>query len=343
MARGGNLMKVLSGLALALVTMFALSSSVVKAEVIRDDEGQSKFHQKTPIYMWKDTAKKPQAVAIAVHGLTMHGRIYDVLARKLASQGFIVLAPDLRGYGAWLKHESAKDKNPDYKRSYKDLCDLVKVAKTQYPNLPLYCIGESLGAGMAMRVAAEHPNMIDGLVLSSPALKHRLMLGPMMNVAALTIAKPSKSVNLSPYIKRFASEDPRVVQEALNDPLVRKKLTTWEIVQTCNFMRPNLKYAKRLPADMPLLVLQGDQDRVLRTNAVVQLLARAKAKDQTVRWFSGRGHLLLETAYVQPDTMQTVTGWLHEHVRDSQPTLTMESSVYPTYMSHDLKAEMTPN
>lgn len=342
MARGGKHMRLFSGIALALATMFAISTGAAKAEVVRDDEGQSKFHQKTPVYVWQDTARKPQAVAIAVHGLSMHGRIYDVMAHKLASQGFVVLAPDLRGYGAWLKHRSHKDKSPDYNKSYEDLCDLVKVARGKYPNLPLYCIGESLGAGMAIRAAAEHPTMIDGLVLSSPALKRRLFLGQTLAEAAYTIAKPTRSVDLTPYIKKFASEDPRVVQETLNDPLVRKELTIWELVQTCNFMRPNLKFARRLPTTMPMLVMQGDNDRMLKTNGVVELLARAKSTDQTIRWFNGRGHLLLETDYVQPDTMQTVSGWLQEHVRDSQPTLTMDSSAHARFISEQVEAEIAP-
>jgi alpha-beta hydrolase superfamily lysophospholipase len=131
------------------------------------------------------------------------------------------------------------------------------------------------------------------------------------------------------------------VQEALNDPLVRKELSMWELVQTCNFMRPNLKFARRLPTTMPLLVMQGDNDRMLKTNAVVELLARTKSTDQTVRWFNGRGHLLLETDYVQPDTMRTMTGWLQEHVRESQPSLTMDSSPH-TFISEQVKAEIAP-
>jgi hypothetical protein len=52
---------------------------------------------------------------------------------------------------------------------------------------------------------------------------------------------------------------------------------------------------------------------VVKSNAVVQLLNNLKSKDQTVRWFKNRGHVLLETAYIRPDTLTIVTGWLKEH------------------------------
>jgi lysophospholipase len=320
--------------ALAAAAFFAMSTGIASAEVIRDDAGQEKFHQKTPLYVWKDNSRKPRAVAIAVHGLTMHGRVYDVMARELASKGFVVLAPDLRGYGAWLQHENKKEQSPDYKTSYRDLNDLLQATKKQYPNLPLYCIGESLGAGMAMRLASEHPNEIDGLILSSPALRHRLFVGSMISETAITFANPKHKLNLVSFMKKYASEDPRIAQEILADPLVRKELSMWEVFQTCNWMRPNMKFANRLPAEMPILVIQGDNDRMLHANAVNDLLAHAKTKDQTIHWFNGRGHLLLETGYVQPDTLQTVTSWLQDHVKATQPTLTAAT--------HDVKAELAP-
>ncbi len=70
---------------------------------------------------------------------------------------------------------------------------------------------------------------------------------------------------------------------------------------------------------MPVLIIQGSNDRVVKSNAVVQLLSSLKSQDQTVRWFSNRGHLLLETDFVQPDTMLIVTGWLREHATESIP------------------------
>jgi alpha-beta hydrolase superfamily lysophospholipase len=312
-------MRAISKFAVALATCTALLAPQAKAEVVRHESAEALINRKTPVYVWQDNAKKPRAVAIAIHGLVMHGGVYDALAKKLATDGIIVIAPDLRGFGRWQGSQN-KQGGLNYGKSQRDVGELVEAAKARYPNLPLFCIGESLGAGIAMHVAIDHPGLVDGLILSSPALKHRSFVGPMLSEAPAFLIDMRKKVDLAPYIKKFASDDPRIIAESLADPLVTKRMTTWELVRSINCMRPNLHYAKRIPANIPLLVIQGNKDRMLKSNAVVQLLARAKSKDQTVRWFNDRGHLLLETAYLRPETVDTVSGWLQEHIDDAQLT-----------------------
>jgi len=309
-------MRILFKLAIAFASCIALLELPADAEVVRQESAESLINRKTPVYIWEDTSKKPRAVAIAIHGLVMHGGVYNALANKLAAEGLVVIAPDLRGFGRWQNCNNQEAKL-DYGKSYNDINELVKAAKQRYPDLPLYCIGESLGAGLAMHVAVDNPNCVDGLILSSPALKPRFFVGPVLSETPAFLMDMRKKFNLTPYIKKFASEDPRIIAESLADPLVTKKLTTWQLVRSVNCMRPNLSYAKKLPADVPILVIQGNKDRMLRSNAVVQLISKAKSKDQTVRWFNDRGHLLLETAYLRPETVDTITSWLQIHVREA--------------------------
>ncbi|CAN5158288.1 hypothetical protein BH10CYA1_BH10CYA1_31270 [soil metagenome] len=314
-------MRRLSEFALAMVFCISIFGTQAKAEVVREDSAESLLNRKTPVYVWQDKTQKPRAVAIAIHGLVMHGGVYNVLANKLASEGMIVMAPDLRGFGRW-KENHSKEAQLDYNKSYEDINELVRAASERYPDLPLYCIGESMGAGLAMHVAITNPKLVDGLVLSSPALKPRIYVGPLLSETPSVLIKVHKKLNLEPYIKKFASEDPRIIAESLADPLVTKKMTTWQIMQSYKYMRSNMGYAKKLPEDVPILVIQGNKDRLLKSNAVVKLISRAKSKDQTVRWFNNRGHLLLETAYLPPETMDTVNNWLQSHIDvASQPTM----------------------
>lgn len=311
-------MRRVSKFALAFFSCVSLLGAPAKAEVQREDTAESILNRKTPVYVWQDTAQKPRAVAIAIHGLVMHGGVYNSLANKLASEGLIVMAPDLRGFGRWHNHKHDKESQLNYDKSLKDIDELVKAASKRYPELPLYCIGESMGAGLAMHTAINNPALVDGLVLSSPALKPRIRVGPIITESL----KVHKQVKLEPYIKRYASEDPRIIAESLADPLVTKRMTTWEIVKSFKYMRANLGYAKKLPADIPFLVIQGDNDRLLKSNAVVRLISKATTKDQTVRWYHNRGHLLLETAYVPAETINAVNNWLQVHIdAASQPAM----------------------
>ncbi|MCC6977100.1 MAG: alpha/beta fold hydrolase [Candidatus Melainabacteria bacterium] len=307
----------------ALIASFIPSQSM--AGVVRQDEAKLAQQVGLPVYEWKSDAVEPQAVAILVHGLTMHGAIYDKLARHLADQGFIVLAPDLHGYGRWTEAPSAKRHCNEcgaqvcYQKSRRDLVGLVDSAKQTYPSLPLYMIGESLGADMVLYSVGQRPRAVDGIVLSSPAIKRRFNMVPRVfwDVSLLT-HNLYRQVNLVPYMKKFASEDPRIIEEAVHDPLVRKKMTTWELFKTIQTIRPTLSYAEKVPANMPVLVIQGDKDRMLKTNGVCDLLKHLSSQDRTVRWFKDRGHLLLETAYLQDETLSTVDGWLKEHLNNGK-------------------------
>jgi acylglycerol lipase len=295
----------------ALAAAFSLlSATPSQAETIRQDYDAGQFAPQ-PTSVWRDSTVRPRAVALTCHGLVMHGGTYDALARQLVTQGFVVVAPDMRGYGRWMSDNKA-DPEVNYEDTYCDLVTLAKKLKEQYPDLTLFCVGESLGADMSLRLASSHPELVDGLVLSSPAIKRQSFVGPILTKAPRML-KPSSQIDLAPYIRKFASEDPQIIEGAMRDPLVRKKLSVREIWRSLAVFKATLDYARHVPSSIPVLVIQGSQDRVVKSNAVVTLLGSLKSSDQTVRWFSNRGHLLLETDYVRPDTMQIVTGWLKEH------------------------------
>jgi len=316
-----------------LILLIFLSMTAAYGDVVRQDAAVLEGKTYPNVYKWTNISTKPIAVVIAVHGLTLHGLIFDALARHLAERNFVVFAPDLRGYGRWCKTKVAGKQQENslpsisYDQSKADLLDLIKAAKSDYSDIPLYCLGESLGAGMVLYAASTEPSMVDGLILSSPAIKRRLNLGPrFLTDTAKLVTNPNRELDLIPYMKRFASEDPRIVTETINDPLVRKKFTFWDLLRTIQTIKPTLKYADKVSPDLPVLVIQSNNDKVLYSKAIVDLLAHLQSEDQTVKWFRNHGHLMLETAYLQSDTLQTVDRWLDEHIYTKTTNLRMSQS-----------------
>ena len=114
----------------------------------------------------------PKAMIIGIHGLTLHGRRFRVLARSLAVNGVGFVSVDMRGFGRcrfddkkqWSTADDDKSK-VNHEKSYEDIAALAKLIKDKYPDQRLVALGESLGCTFCVRLAAEHPDMISGIVL----------------------------------------------------------------------------------------------------------------------------------------------------------------------------------
>ena len=285
----------------------------VQAEPTRDDNCPTAHELGLPLSCWTDASVQPKAVVVLIHGLLLHAKSFDVLGKNLASQGFIVVAPDLRGCGRWRTPTSEYQQSPklDHERSCEDILAITHKMKAEYPGLPVFLVGESMGAALAIHVGANQPELINGLVLSSPAIKGQVAILPKAVYSAMKLfSNPHREIDLSTYVKHCSSDDPRVPQEIFNDPLARTGLSMRELLRSRNTVKQTLKLVSRIPPQVPVLVIQGSADRTLKANAVMLLLTRLRSVDQTVKWFPGRGHVLLETGYIQPVTEEVVESWL---------------------------------
>ena len=298
-----------------MVCVLALAKPAL-AETVKIDNGPLATNLKLPVYQWQDNQKTPRAVVLAIHGLTMHGTVFDSCARSLAADGAIVVAPDLRGYGAW--YQSGTNTNINYEQSEKDVCNLAAALRQQYKGLPVFVAGESLGGAMAIRLAAKHPELIDGLILCSPAIK---MYHPPKALvdATLALANHNHELDISEYIKKNFSEDSQITEEGLNDPLIRRHLSMVDLLESCRFVAATRHYIGKIPAAIPVLVMQGEKDRIVRPSGVTVLECSLKTSDTTVRILPQRGHILLETNHVHSEDMKTIISWVDSECRKVQP------------------------
>ena len=280
-----------------------------------------------PIYSWQSNSVSPRGVVLAIHGLVMHGKSYDQLGRTLAAQGFAVYATDLRGYGrcgSEHHHEFCKlpdcKQKIDYEKSFTDLVKLSHALKQQYPSVPFYCVGESLGGAMAIKLSSKYPELINGLVLSAPAIKRHNFFDPYLiaQAASWIAVNPTAKIDVMPFVRKFASDDPEVIVELQHDPLLRTHLSAYELLKSHNAVRKTISYVPGIKPEIPVLVIQGSADRCIKANAVMLLLSKLRSDDQTVKWFHQRGHILLETKHVKPDTMDSVVMWISDHADEHQ-------------------------
>jgi acylglycerol lipase len=303
-----------------LIAALCVVLQPAQAKVILEPKDTLSVKANVPVYVWHDTRVRPKALVLAIHGLTMHGKVFEATARYLASQKFLVAAPDLRGYGSWYEKDSHC--KTDYATVEKDLVEVAGALRKANPGVPLFVAGESLGGTAALRLAAHHPELVDGMILSAPALRYRSHFGVRGVVQiAMLATNPTRRIDTTPYVQYF-SNDERIQEEELTDPLRKKRMGLGELISSCRFMSNSIGCVDDVPVDMPVLIMQGSDDKMVKPDSIALLEKKLKSEHRTVRWFPKHGHILLETAHVDKETLDTVSAWLKDNceMRTSRTT-----------------------
>jgi alpha-beta hydrolase superfamily lysophospholipase len=297
------------------------TSALDRITKVQDGPLSQQLH--IPLYEWSPKESKPTGMVLMIHGLTLHGNRYDVLGKAFAAEGFYACAPDMRGFGRCYKDDdhifdvgADHKEKVDYDKSYAEIAALAQALKQEHPDLPLFAMGESLGTSICIKLAAEHPELISGLLLSGPTVKiHPLMIMHPHNMAAAVLAfrNPNLQMSTTSFVKKLVSNDPNIIQEMLSDPLCRKNLTIPELIKTQGFVKHTLANAAKIKPELPILIIQGSEDKCMVPHAVTLLSRNIRSSDQTVRWLHAHGHLLLETTYLRPATVDAIDAWIREH------------------------------
>jgi pimeloyl-ACP methyl ester carboxylesterase len=108
-------------------------------------------------------------VAILLHGLLFSQRMHGTLARALADRGNRVLTLDLLGHGESDRPvDSWRYSIPAFGREVVALLDHLDEPEA-------VVMGTSLGANVALEVAAQAPQRLRGMVVEMPVLDHALI------------------------------------------------------------------------------------------------------------------------------------------------------------------------
>ena len=159
----------------------------------------------------------PKAICIVVHGIGDHISRYSHLSQILTTHDIIVAGYDQRGHGI---SEGLRA----YVHRWSDLIDDLRIfvqhTSVHGKDLPLFFFGHSLGGLVLTSFVLEDQPQVNGVILSSPALKVSEDLSPLLQKMApilSRIAPRLKTVALDPSL---ISRDPDIVHAYKKDPLV---------------------------------------------------------------------------------------------------------------------------
>jgi len=264
-------------------------------------------------YKWINTTNKPGCILLLIHGLLMHGKAFDHFATYLAARDCAVVAPDLRGFGrSHFSSNHSELSKIDYQKSFEDLCKVVQALKKEYPKIPLYCAGESLGTHLARHLAHTHPADIEGLILSSPCLRPKMVSAPLIPHALAQLVQskldPNAEFNLRPFAEQFLKDEPESLDSYLNDPMTRKSLEILELIDSIRIVG-SLEF-QQIPGHIPVLVLKGKKDCVCESTSMTKFVNALKTDNLTVHPCKSCGHLILQNPDVDRSVLDAIYRWL---------------------------------
>lgn len=299
----------------------ALSQSAAPASVIYDKTCPEGAEVSLPVSKWSDQVPKPRGVVLMVHGITQNAASLGPLCTTLAGDGFLVYGIDLRGHGWWHFDNSRKTKGYycNYKQSVKDVDQVLPLLKDEYPDLPIFMVGESAGAAVVLRAAAAAPHMVHGLVLVATGSKSaRVKTSWLVGDLAKNFYRPNHQIDVTRYQRKYGTDDLAALEVSLKDPRQRPTMSLRELFGADLFVSKNPKYARRLDPNCSVFVVQGEKDQVLTPKSARKVFARIPTSNKEMLVVKNCGHILIGTNHVKHIVSQSITAWLEHNSASSQ-------------------------
>lgn len=238
---------------------------------------------KLHLIIWKPKAD-PIGILQISHGMIEYIDRYDEFARYLADRGYIVVGNDHLAHGKTVTHKEElgffNAKDPSY-TVVEDLHRVTLYMKKNYPDLPYFLLGHSMGSFMARRYLMTYGNELTGAIIMGTGRHSALSLKMAHDLVKLVnkfkpMTHRSKLLNkvcFGTYNRRFKpnktshdwlSQDADVVDAYLKDPLCTFTFTLngyKTLFDTLSFIQEPSNMA-RIPKMLPIFMVAGDADPV---------------------------------------------------------------------------------
>lgn len=285
-------------------------------------------------------ACEPEGIVQLVHGFGEHSRRYFHMIVALMDAGYIVAADDHVGHGATALANDTwgdwGDAGPTTMRDdEKRFHDLVV---EKYPDLPYYMFGHSMGSMIARDYSAAYGKDLAGAIYcgttgtflnthetrealdkviaeggahdSDPAFVGQLM-GWMFARCEEGATRGNEWICHDPYVQKDHAEDPF---DAFTHPTHNISLRDF-IDMMLAIEGP--EWAQKVPTELPVLLLAGDQDPVGNFGQGVYQCANwlidTGHTDVVTKLYPGYRHEIHNYDDIKEDVEETIVDWLMLH------------------------------
>ena len=238
---------------------------------------------KSTLACYRTECKNPQALLQISHGMCEHFKRYASFATFMARRGVLVFGHDHLGHGGTAPSQkelgfTAAGGGADF--LVEDVHALSLHMKKEYPNLPLFLFGHSMGSFIARETVARHPQVYHAAIFCGtggpdmPVGAGKLLARLLMLFFGEHHRSPLlKRISFAGYNKRYPyvetsmdwlTRDSDTVAAYQADPLCGYTFTLrgYHDLFTLVEWVSRKDWAERLPKSIPYLVVSGEMDPV---------------------------------------------------------------------------------
>lgn len=286
-----------------------------------------------------DGVEAPLGVVQISHGMAEHISRYEEFAEFLNANGFIVYGHDHRGHGDSVTAEEDYGFLSDeegWSKLVSDLHLMTLNIKGDYPSLPIYIFGHSMGSFALRDYLTQFGSSIDGAIIcgtgNNPNWLNQIALwfakrecknkGPRHHSKFMTkLSFGSYNNKFKPNKTEFdwLSRDEIQVYKYIEDSECGRVFTSQFYV---DFLTGIIELSKqenvnKIPKDKPYLFISGEDDPLCRKGEAIQFISgqfkQAGISNVQVKIYSGARHELTNETNRQ-EIYSDVLLWLNENI-----------------------------
>jgi Lysophospholipase len=257
----------------------------------------------TKLFYKKDTLDKMKGIILIVHGIAEHCGRYGYIKDKLIEEGYGVYRFDHRGHG---KSEGKSGYVNSFKDFINDVDYFVDLIKREYPELPLFILGHSMGGFITSCYGVINKNKINGQILSG-AVTGDIPLSMKIKSIKFPYILSGKVPNC---LYNYISKNTQVIEDYKNDKLVLKFTSVRLNLEVSNkgvkWIKSNLRNYK-----CPCLILHGKDDNIVPYQCSTNFYENISSKDKEIKIYNGLYHEILNEDF-KDNVLKDICDWLNE-------------------------------
>ena len=259
-------------------------------------------------------AESERARMVIAHGLGEHSGRYGNVIERVLPMGISVWAPDHRGHG---RSGGRRGHVMNFEQYLADLRETVDLAKTDMPaEMPCFLLGHSLGGLIALYFTQRHPDLIDGLVVSSPCLGMVIEVPPTKKVLGSFMSRVWPGLTMGNELDAAnISRDPSVVSAYEKDALVHDRVSARFFTELMAAMESVNREAASL--NVPVLMQVAGEDYLVNAESSKLFFEKMTLADKTLHLYDGLYHEVYNAPQEEKErVLDDLEAWLEMRINN---------------------------